>query len=92
MCLPAHRLKWVNTFAMAERWKEESIRVYEEMRRLAAWHEYMIGRFERSSNQPTADDSWIARGQLAIQHELLNDWKQRFEKLPQRIRQLSANM
>jgi hypothetical protein len=85
MSCTAHRVKWVNTFAVAERWKEEIIRVTEEMRRLVAWHEYKIRQLEEALQNPMVGGSWTERGHLARQQELLNEWKSRLRALPEII-------
>jgi len=71
---------------MAERWKEEVIRVTEEMRRLGAWHEYKVRHFEKAVNEGQEGESWVERGRHAILQERLEEWKGRLAKLPVKIR------
>jgi hypothetical protein len=83
-------LKWVHVFAASERWKEELLRTGEEIRRLAAWHDYKVRFFDEKAASQEVSEQWADRGLHALHNELSQIWRNRRENLPDLVRGTST--
>ena len=80
----------MHAFAKCERWKEEVIKVTEEMKWLVCWHKYKIVRFKAAASRDTNDSSWMEHGKNAWFHILARKWELRFDRLDSSIHETAT--
>jgi hypothetical protein len=76
------RLKWVHAFAELERWKEEVLRVEQEIKRMGLWYLHKLNEHKMRALDPPHSDSWGDRGFHTLDNLLSQRWTKRWKELP----------